>query len=335
MSRHSILFAGIVLVALGAALLAKPGNGVRAHGTLDQMLTSDPACLQTAFPGAIGGDIGTIRQEFVPTLSLLVAVDVCVSGDVGGEPLTVDIRSGTGASPGAVLATGTGTFSSDFAYQHVDLPSTSLVPGTTYVIEFDSPVFSILIASDAAYAPGTGYRESSGNIFSLNGDIGFRTFGTPTTATPTPSNSSTPTSTDTPTPTNTPTHTPTNTPTDTPTNTPTDTPTSTPTLTSTSVPSRSESTTTATHTASPAITGTAAPVGTPPATTGTMPPSNTATVPAGGAGAGGVSPPDTGSGPGASRGTASHCRDRVALVGRSDTRSRRPEAASTHRGLAG
>ena len=63
----------VVLIAAGSSL--QSWNAYSSGGVLDQQLTGDPGC---PYKGGSVGTVGGLRQEFVPSLSVLNAVEVCV-----------------------------------------------------------------------------------------------------------------------------------------------------------------------------------------------------------------------------------------------------------------
>ena len=66
----------------------------------------------------------------------LAAVDLCINGLDSSVDVTVNIRSGTADSPGAILQSGEESTGDGFQWLRVPIdPVLALVPGTKYVIE--------------------------------------------------------------------------------------------------------------------------------------------------------------------------------------------------------
>ena len=106
---------------------------VYAHGTVDQK--------QESFVGAAAILVySPVGQEFVPSRSPLLAVDVlidCMRPDLVDDTLTVNIRESSisGTILGSVSQL-VAAFEGSLRWFHFDLPSpVDLTPGSTYVIE--------------------------------------------------------------------------------------------------------------------------------------------------------------------------------------------------------
>lgn len=175
----------VALAALAAIVLMIAGAGrASGHETLDQTLTGNPDC--TAEFGGTLSSSGEIYQEFVPSLEGLVAVDVCVS--TGPDPRTIDIniRRGTVAAPGAVLAAGSAAPAlSARQWLHIDLGSVlPVTPGEKLLLEIpESLDFSwagtcveIHVACTVVH-PDL-YPAGVGSFYGGTHDFLFRSYGT-------------------------------------------------------------------------------------------------------------------------------------------------------------
>jgi hypothetical protein len=135
------LLSALLLILAGMAL---PPLGVYGHGTLDQSLTGDSSCTPSNFPSFVSS-FNPLLQEFVPGASTLAGVDVCI-GAQEDVPVELNIRSGTVANPGEVIASGSGAYQDpyDLRWVHIDLdPPIALEPGTKYILELpDSSNFA-------------------------------------------------------------------------------------------------------------------------------------------------------------------------------------------------
>jgi hypothetical protein len=219
-----------------------------------------------------------LKQEIVPAATDLVSIDVCLQGWTGASAFPINIRTGSVAAPGAIVATGTGLSPGPgvWQYVHIELAATlATVPGAMLVIEIPGPMpffwMGAIFTGPDLYPPGTSSHSN-------NPDFGFRTYGSgaaPATNTPTPTNTA-----------SAPTATPTNTA-----SAATATPTTTVSATATSVRRGSAAnTSTPSHTATAPVNTTLAASATP-----TRAPAQPIS-PAGGIAPVGVSPPDTGFG---------------------------------------
>jgi hypothetical protein len=254
-----LLVAGVAIIAFGLASVGPGPQYADAHGAVDQTLTGDPACGQANFPNGVAS-FAPMLQEFVPATADLVAVDLCMASGPLVVPFTINIRSGTAASPGAIIATGSGvTGGGPLAFVHVDLSgSLATTPAAMLVIEIPIPANEVDWYGTVPTGPDLYPSGTSSTDFV--GDFAFRTYSSNT---PTPTGPST--------------------------NTPTTNTAGAGTATLTSQPAH-----TATRTATPTQTMTAT-ASTPSAASSThtpVPPTSAD----GGAGAGVVAPPDTGYG---------------------------------------
>ncbi|MFN0148281.1 MAG: hypothetical protein ACKVT1_17410 [Dehalococcoidia bacterium] len=155
--------------------------GVPPTGTADQKLTGDPGCGPVEFRG-FTASAGATRQEFVPTAAGLAAIDLCINVLDASELVTVNIRSGTAAAPGAILQTESATASGPgYRWFRVPIdPILATTPTTKYVIELPSSANfqwrakcgevsgSCTSIDPDAYPPGVSTRVGGA-------DFGFRT----------------------------------------------------------------------------------------------------------------------------------------------------------------
>ncbi len=177
----------LILIAMSAALVFGAATPAAGHGTIDQALTGNPACTVGNFAGSVsGGAAISRRQEFVPAEPGLLAVDLCMNF-VSVASVTVNIRSGTAAAPGPILATRSRqAAASGFQWFHFDLPELEQVTvGQKYVIEVPGLgnnvewrakcgeiVGNCLAIDPDAYPPGVSTRTNGS-------DFGFRTLSAP------------------------------------------------------------------------------------------------------------------------------------------------------------
>ncbi len=182
-----IIFAAVIAVVGGAVT---PAAG---DGTIDQLLTANPACNATNFVGSVsGGPAISRRQEFVPDEPGLLAVDLCLNFSSLAS-VTINIRSGTAAAPGPILATRTrSSVVNGFQWFHFDLPDLEQVAvGQKYVIEVPGLANNVewrakcgemagscLVVDPDAYPPGVSTRTGGA-------DFGFRTLSAPVLIPPT------------------------------------------------------------------------------------------------------------------------------------------------------
>jgi len=103
-ARKLALAGPVAALALLVGALTVSDATATPPGTLDQHLTGDPGCGTGDLHGSVG-TIGTLRQEFVPTMPVLEAVDVCVHV-FNNEDTWVDIivRTGERDTQGALIA---------------------------------------------------------------------------------------------------------------------------------------------------------------------------------------------------------------------------------------
>ena len=126
------LATSLTLAVLAAAiwLSSDSGRPAEAHGTADQSQT------QSNLAGF--NNSHAMMQEFVPTTTSLVAVDVKIEHAFSGDPAmlwTVAIRRGYPAGPIIALVSRTGLAGTSTVY-HVDFPQpVPVTPGTDYWLE--------------------------------------------------------------------------------------------------------------------------------------------------------------------------------------------------------
>ena len=154
------------------------------EGVADQALAGDPDCGASEFRGFTTGAVSA-RQEFVPAAAGLSAVDLCLNV-LDATALTVNIRAGTAALPGAILQTETrGVTATGFRWVRVTFaPVLGISPGTKYVIEVPTLVDfewrakcgsvagACTTIDPDGYLPGVSNRASGS-------DFGFRTIAGP------------------------------------------------------------------------------------------------------------------------------------------------------------
>jgi hypothetical protein len=172
-----------MLAAIAALCLLAGGVGrADAHGTPDQFLQLGPGCLSTVLK-ASAPTTGALRQEFVPAASSLSGVDVCLT-IVSTAPVNLSIRSGTAASPGAVLASAsTPANPTPNAWVHLELASPlAVTPGTPLVIEINGfPAFQWRgtcgqIGGACTSVDPDLYPAGVSNAAPVIGDFGFITY---------------------------------------------------------------------------------------------------------------------------------------------------------------
>lgn len=134
----------LLLVAIVAApllLLSRGGTG--AHGDLDQFLEFDPGCLTSTFRASASVSAPQ-QQEFVPQTTGLQSMDVCLTL-TSTSNVTVNVRSGTVASPGPILTSASATgVPSGTRWVHFELATLQpTTPGNSYLLEITGfPLFS-------------------------------------------------------------------------------------------------------------------------------------------------------------------------------------------------
>jgi hypothetical protein len=177
----------LATILLSSFLVVLPSAVQQAAATspqyVDQTLAGDPACNSTNFPGS-QLTTSALRQEFVPSRPGVSAVDVCLQVVIPAS-VTVNIRTGTAASPGTTLVSKSMTPSSGFSWLHLDLPSTAnTVAGTKYVLEIPGLIGNIYWRVDCSGSCTDKYPAGGTNRASNIGaaaDFGFRTY-TPASA---------------------------------------------------------------------------------------------------------------------------------------------------------
>jgi hypothetical protein len=173
------------LIALMALALGLPGAAAlpaAAHGTLDQRLNGDPECNATNFK-AFTPETSVLRQGFMPVQPGLAAVALCVNVLTAGSSVTINIRSGTPANPGASIATASATLpGTGFQWLHLDLPALQQVlPVTPHLIELPPSAAFQWRGTCAQLSPqcpaiDNDRYQSGGSGTTAILDFGFRTF---------------------------------------------------------------------------------------------------------------------------------------------------------------
>lgn len=132
--RHVLRTFGLIGVLICATLVggSRPAD---AHGIPDQFLQFGPGCLQGVLKASAPSS-GVLRQEFVPAAASLSGVDVCLT-ITSSSAITMNIRTGTAASPGTIIASGsTSSGATSNSWLHIELASAlTMTPGTPLVIE--------------------------------------------------------------------------------------------------------------------------------------------------------------------------------------------------------
>ncbi|MCA1832111.1 MAG: PxKF domain-containing protein [Actinobacteria bacterium] len=126
-----------VLVAFVASISLAPLPGAEAHGYVDQKVSGSTVCNASNFKGFVV-TASALRQEFVPSRSGIVGVDLCLNVLTPAVGFTLNIRTGTAASPGGTIGTKLIPNESSGGVQwiHVDFDSqVGTVAGTKYVLE--------------------------------------------------------------------------------------------------------------------------------------------------------------------------------------------------------
>jgi Dockerin type I domain len=132
--RRGLAVGALAAAAIAAGLLSGTRSGATL-GTLDQRLTGNPVCSSLNFRGSYSS-YSPLDQEFVPSVSQLQSVELCLT-ITSGTQVTLNIRDGTAASPGAILATRTVTAATTgFQWVLVNLPAAlATTPGHKLVLE--------------------------------------------------------------------------------------------------------------------------------------------------------------------------------------------------------
>jgi hypothetical protein len=148
-------------------------------GSIDQKLTGDPTCAFANFRGSVSGT--ALAQEFVPSTSILLGVDICLSAD-GGEQVDLNIRDGTADAPGTILASISGTAGAGDTYLHFDLAAPlPVTPGHMLVLQLpQTHSFAWLGTCAQIFGSCTSVDPDlypPGKASDFAGDFAFRTYG--------------------------------------------------------------------------------------------------------------------------------------------------------------
>jgi len=168
----AIAFSVLLLVPLGA-------QNAFAHGTVDQSFTG---------PFAGFGSVTTFEafgQEFTPTVSSLVAVDVFLqpnaaagTGTTDTQTVTIRSDSKSGTILGSASKVVTGVAGDPISPQHFDFdPPVSLTPGSIHVVTVkvqSSTAFNWLILEGNPYPGGSAIGFPSPPFD--DPDLGFATY---------------------------------------------------------------------------------------------------------------------------------------------------------------
>jgi hypothetical protein len=177
----------VAIFAVMAALVMTMGGGVpkvSAHGIVDQ---ENPGPSFNGCSSIITGFGAQFGQEFIPTKSPIVGVDLALSDFGFNNPqLTVEIRSGTvtGTVVGGVTLNVdvNGAEGHNGPQVHIDLTTPAPVtPGNTYVLMASTPNAANNLAwcynnLGSTYANGRAVVNGTPNA---NMDLGFRTYAPP------------------------------------------------------------------------------------------------------------------------------------------------------------
>jgi hypothetical protein len=132
------IVSAMAFLLVSSAVATLPATPARAHGSVDQKLSGNPACNAVNFPGAVVS-VTAQRQEFVPAQHGLAAVELCLNIIAGTDfvPFTVNIyEGGTATDPGPLKGSRTLSAPTGFDFVHVDFPSVlATTTGTRYIIE--------------------------------------------------------------------------------------------------------------------------------------------------------------------------------------------------------
>ena len=179
------MIAAAITVAAALSLWAPPRfeGPAEAHGDVDQSLAGDPGCLASVLR-ATAASAGGVRQEFVPANDGVQAIELCLTRSASSN-LTVNVREGTAAAPGASIGSLSLT-NVPSGTNWVHFEAAVLIPaeaGTKYVLELTgSPVvFSwrgtcTAIAGACTSVDPDLYPAGLSNAASPAGDLGFRTY---------------------------------------------------------------------------------------------------------------------------------------------------------------
>jgi hypothetical protein len=182
----------VLAITFLAASTLSPSTPGLADGFQDQSLATDPGCLGPPNTPMRATALSTTvpRQEVVPAATGLTAVDVCLSLGATSTFVSMKIRAGTAAAPGAELASvfvavpGNPPFP-DTKWVHIDLPDAiSTPPGQMFVIEMSGTGTAYswrgtcgqVQLPDCPTADSDQYTPGVTNAGPTIGDFGFRTY---------------------------------------------------------------------------------------------------------------------------------------------------------------
>src|SRR6266540_2332532 len=176
---------GIVVLIVAASVSSRP-DPVLAHGVLDQFLIGNPDCNFVNFKGGVSSS-QPLLQEFVPSsVTTTAAVDPCLSQSIISGTIQLNIRSGTVAAPGPILATASApTPSMNPAWVHFDLGTGVLGNGGKFLLEVPSTditawnsTCAVILGTCTSIDPDL-YPAGVSNRPQFVGDFAFRTFLAP------------------------------------------------------------------------------------------------------------------------------------------------------------
>jgi hypothetical protein len=191
MMRGALRACAIALMFIVAMTVA-PSNPAFADGIQDQSLATDPGCLgpPTTPLRATAPSTSVPRQEVVPSMWGLTALDVCLSLSQTSHFVSLRIRGGTAAAPGPELASrtiavpGNAPFP-DTKWVHIDLLTPiATPPGQKFVVELSGTGLAYawrgtcgqVAMPDCPTADADQYTAGVTNAGPTIGDFGFRTY---------------------------------------------------------------------------------------------------------------------------------------------------------------
>ncbi len=173
----------IILGCFVCLSLSSCGNSSVENSHIDQQFEYNPSCDNGGYQILAYEPEG---QEFIPTNPTLVAIDVRLSdwNPPYDDTISLNIRSAN--LDGPILATalkhlGSSTNATpEGAWIHFDLPTTTLVPGSTYVIELQATNISFAVKTASNYSNDPSCNYPNGSFYLSNvqqpQDMYFRTY---------------------------------------------------------------------------------------------------------------------------------------------------------------
>jgi hypothetical protein len=179
--RYSLALLILAPGLVAAVSLLGRADSATGAGALDQHLIGNPDCSYEALQGGVGIGEGALQQEFVPSMSALTSVDVCIVLHAPDTlpALDFNIRRGTAEHPGAVIAYKSLDGPQNLQWFHVEFDPLAVVPGEKLVLEVNGRFGWRATCSQVGgpcdhidpdlYPAGHGYSEDL--------DFAFRTYG--------------------------------------------------------------------------------------------------------------------------------------------------------------